>query len=157
MAQGSGRSLKLEGAKFAITVDASRRVIEDATVIVDRQRIKRVGKTNDLRDVAADRTIDAAGGVLTPAFVNGHMHISYAHAVRGQFADDFVGRERLREVFRLQSAMTEEEEYYTSLLGIVELPILPLLHVESLVVEQQPVPIFACAELIVGPVVIHGT
>ncbi len=37
-----------------------------------------------------------------------------------------------------------------TLLGIVELPILPLLHVESLVVEQQPVPIFACAELIVS-------
>jgi ribulose-5-phosphate 4-epimerase/fuculose-1-phosphate aldolase len=35
------------------------------------------------------------------------------------------------------------------LLGILGLPILPLLHVESLVVEQQPVPIFACAELIV--------
>ena len=37
-----------------------------------------------------------------------------------------------------------------TLLGIVELPILPLLHVESAVVEQQPVPIFACAELIVS-------
>src|SRR5437879_13852415 len=37
-----------------------------------------------------------------------------------------------------------------TLLGIVELPILPLLHVESLVVEQQPVPTFACAELIVS-------
>ncbi len=37
-----------------------------------------------------------------------------------------------------------------TLLGIVELPILPLLHVESVVVEQQPVPIFACAELIVS-------
>jgi ribulose-5-phosphate 4-epimerase/fuculose-1-phosphate aldolase len=37
-----------------------------------------------------------------------------------------------------------------TLLGIVELPILPLLHVESSVVEQQPVPIFACAELIVS-------
>src|SRR5262249_50258448 len=68
-----------------------------------------------------ERTIDAAGGVLMPAFVNGHMHISYAHAVRGLFPDDFVGRERLREVFRLQSAMTEEEEYWTSLLAIIEL------------------------------------
>jgi cytosine/adenosine deaminase-related metal-dependent hydrolase len=49
------------------------------------------------------------------------MHISYAHAVRGLFPDDFVGRERLRQVFRLQSAMTEEEEYWTSLLAIIEL------------------------------------
>jgi L-ribulose-5-phosphate 4-epimerase len=37
-----------------------------------------------------------------------------------------------------------------TLLGIVGLPILPLLHVEAVVVEQQPVPTFACAELIVS-------
>jgi ribulose-5-phosphate 4-epimerase/fuculose-1-phosphate aldolase len=37
-----------------------------------------------------------------------------------------------------------------TLLGIVGLPILPLLHVESVVVERQPIPTFACAELIVS-------
>jgi ribulose-5-phosphate 4-epimerase/fuculose-1-phosphate aldolase len=37
-----------------------------------------------------------------------------------------------------------------TLLGIVELPILPLLHVEAAVVEQQPIPIFHSAELIVS-------
>src|SRR5207302_5816299 len=40
---------------------------------------------------------------------------------RGLFPDDFVGRARLREVFRLQSEMTEEEEYWTSLLAVIEL------------------------------------
>ena len=114
-------SLKIEGARYAVTVDPRRRVIEDATVIVEDGRITHVGKANELRAVAAERTIDAAGGVLTPAFVNGHMHISYAHAVRGLFPDDFVGRQRLLEVFRLQSAMTEEEEYWTSLLAVIEL------------------------------------
>lgn len=114
-------SLKIERARFVVTVDAGRRVIEDASVVIDGNRISHVGKADELRDVVAARTIDATGGVLTPAFVNGHMHISYAHAVRGLFPDDFVGRERLLEVFRLQSAMTEEEEYWTSLLGIIEL------------------------------------
>jgi ribulose-5-phosphate 4-epimerase/fuculose-1-phosphate aldolase len=38
-----------------------------------------------------------------------------------------------------------------TLLGIVSMPILPLLHVESSVVAKQPVPILACAELIVTP------
>ncbi|MCA1646324.1 MAG: amidohydrolase family protein [Chloroflexi bacterium] len=114
-------SLKIERARFVVTVDAQRRVIQDASVVVAGNRIKHVGKADDLRDVTAERTIDASGGVVTPAFVNGHMHISYAHAVRGLFPDDFVGRERLREVFRLQSAMTEEEEYWTSLLAVIEL------------------------------------
>jgi cytosine/adenosine deaminase-related metal-dependent hydrolase len=117
----SRRSLKFDHATFALTLDARRRIVQDASVVCDGQRITHVGKSDELRDVAADVTIDARGGLLTPAFVNGHMHISYAHAVRGQFPDDFVGRERLREVFRLQSAMTEEEEYWTSLLAIIEL------------------------------------
>src|SRR5438445_13742402 len=114
-------SLKIEGVSFIVTVDPGRRVIQDGSVVVHGQRITHVGKADALRDVLAERTIDATGGVLTPAFVNGHMHISYAHAVRGLFPDDFVGRERLREVFRLQSAMTEEEEYWTSMLAVIEL------------------------------------
>jgi cytosine/adenosine deaminase-related metal-dependent hydrolase len=121
MESGDRRSLKLEGASFVVTLDRRRRVIEHATVVVDGDRISHVGKTDELRGVPAQRTIDATGGVLLPAFVNGHMHISYAHAVRGIFPDDFVGRERLREVFRLQSAMTEDEEYWTSLLALIEL------------------------------------
>jgi 5-methylthioadenosine/S-adenosylhomocysteine deaminase len=114
-------TLKLEGAAYVVTVDPTRRVIGDGTVVVEGSRITHVGKTDELRDVRAARVVDATGCVVTPAFVNGHMHISYAHAVRGLFADDFVGRARLREVFRLQSAMTEEEEYWTSKLAIIEL------------------------------------
>ena len=104
-----------------LTLNAARHVLENASVLVEGQRIARVGTAEELRDVTAERVIDARGGVLLPAFVNGHMHISYAHAVRGIFPDDVTGRERLLEVFRLQSAMTEEEEYWTSLLAIIEL------------------------------------
>ncbi len=114
-------SIKIENARYALTLNPQREVIENASVLVEGQRIAQVGKFEALRDVSAERVIDARGAVLTPAFVNGHMHISYAHAVRGIFRDDVTGRERLREVFRLQSAMTEEEEYWTSLLAIIEL------------------------------------
>jgi cytosine/adenosine deaminase-related metal-dependent hydrolase len=114
-------TLKLDNARFLVTVDPERRVIRDGSVIVEGQRITHVGPAADLATIPAERVIDASGCVVTPAFVNAHMHISYAHAVRGIFPDDFVGRERLLEVFRLQSAMTEEEEYYTSLLAITEL------------------------------------
>jgi ribulose-5-phosphate 4-epimerase/fuculose-1-phosphate aldolase len=39
----------------------------------------------------------------------------------------------------------------STLAGIVGLPILPVLHVAAPLVEQQPVPTFACAELVVNP------
>lgn len=114
-------TLKIEGARFVLTVDPERRIIQDGTVVVEGDRIWDVGKASDLKEVTADRVIDASEMVVTPGFCNGHMHISYAHASRGIFPDDLDPGEYLANVFNLQSAMTESEEYYTSLLGITEL------------------------------------
>jgi cytosine/adenosine deaminase-related metal-dependent hydrolase len=113
-------SLKIEGARFIVTVDAGRRIIQDGSIVIEGQRITRVGKSSELAGVQADRVIDASEMVVTPGFCNGHMHISYAHATRGIFPDD-LGPGYLPNVFKLQSVMTDEEEYYTSLLAITEL------------------------------------
>ena len=116
-----GPTLKIEGARFLITMDASRRIIQDGSVVIEGQRITRVGKAAELTGVPADQVIDAREMVVTPGFCNNHMHISYAHAVRGIFPDDLNPAVYLANVFKLQGAMTEEDEYYTSLLGITEL------------------------------------
>lgn len=112
-------TLKIEHARFALTLDAERRIIQDASILIEGQRITRVGKAAELADAGADRVVDGRRFVVTPGFFNGHMHISYAHAVRGIFPDDLANR--LFHVFNLQSAMTEEEEHLTTLLGILEL------------------------------------
>ena len=113
-------SIKIENALYALTMDADRRILTDAAILIEGGAIARVGKTSDLADVSADRTIDASDFVLTPGFVGGHMHISYAHATRGIFPDD-LGPGYLPNVFRLQGIMSAEEERLTSLLGITEL------------------------------------
>ena len=114
------RILKIQNAHFIVTLDDDRRIIRDGAVVVEGDRITRVGKTIELREIPADRLIDASEMVITPGFGNGHMHISYAHATRGIFPDD-LGPAYLPNVFKLQSVMTDEEEYYTSLLAITEL------------------------------------
>jgi 5-methylthioadenosine/S-adenosylhomocysteine deaminase len=116
-----GQTLKIEGARFVITMDASRRIIQDGSLLIEGQRITRVGNVADLAGVPADQVIDARDMVITPGFCNNHMHISYAHAVRGIFPDDLNPGVYLANVFSLQGAMNEEDEYYTSLLGITEL------------------------------------
>ena len=113
-------SLKIENARYIITMDGDRRIIRDGAVVIEGSRIVRVGKSAELADVAAERVIDAEGMVLAPGLVNGHMHVSYAHATRGIFPDS-LGNDYLPNVFRLQAVMTAEEEYLTSLLGITEL------------------------------------
>jgi cytosine/adenosine deaminase-related metal-dependent hydrolase len=113
-------TLKIENARFIVSLDAARRIIRDGTLLVRGTRIARVGKAVELAAEPADRVIDAREMVVTPGFCNGHMHISYAHATRGIFPDS-LGRAYLPNVFRLQSAMTPEEEHATTLLALTEL------------------------------------
>ena len=113
------QSLKIDNARYVITVDPERRIIQDGSILVEDGRVSRVGKATALASARADRVIDARHLVVTPGFVNGHMHISYAHAVRGIFPDNLGSP--LSHVFKLQMAMTEEEEHATTLLGLVEL------------------------------------
>ena len=113
-------TLKIDGVRYIVSMDPQRRIIADGAVVIAGSRIAQVGKAAELADVAADRVIDGSGMVMTPGFVNGHMHISYAHAARGLFPDD-LGAQYLPNVFRLQGAMTDTDEYATSLLAITEL------------------------------------
>ena len=113
-------TLKIQGARYIMTLDPERRIIQDGSIIVEGKRILQVGKAAELESVEADRVIDGSEMVVTPGFCNGHMHISYAHATRGVFPDD-LGASYVPNVFKLQGEMNEEEEYYTSLLAITEL------------------------------------
>jgi 5-methylthioadenosine/S-adenosylhomocysteine deaminase len=116
-----GQSLKIDNARFVLTLDPERRILQDGSILMEGQRIVRIDKAAALRQVSADRVIDARDMVVTPGLSNNHMHISYAHAVRGIFPDDLDPMVYLAHVFSLQQAMTEEDEYYTSLLAITEL------------------------------------
>jgi cytosine/adenosine deaminase-related metal-dependent hydrolase len=118
---GPRATLKVEGAAFVLTLDPERRIVRDGSILVQGSRIVRVDKAAALRDVPADRVIDARDKVVTPGFCNNHCHVSYAHAVRGLFPDDLDPTVYLGHVFALQQAMTEEEEHDTSLLAITEL------------------------------------
>src|SRR6059036_308055 len=115
----TAQSLKIDNARYVLTVDRERRIIRDGSILIEGGRVSRVGKATTLAGARADRVIDARHLVVTPGFVNGHMHISYAHAVRGIFPDNLGSP--LAHVFKLQMAMTEDEEYHTTLLGLVEL------------------------------------
>jgi 5-methylthioadenosine/S-adenosylhomocysteine deaminase len=112
-------SIKIDHASYLVTVDSDRRIIRDGAVVVENGTITHVGKSHELAGVTVDRNIDASEMVVTPGLLNGHMHISYAHPVRGIFPDDVPNR--LALVFMMQSVMTEEEEYLTTLLGLTEL------------------------------------
>src|SRR5262245_14853931 len=112
-------SLRIDHARYILTLDRDRRIIRDGTILVEDGRIRQVGKAAEVAGARADRVIDGRRFLVTPGFMNGHMHISYAHPVRGIFPDEMASP--LNHVVNLQAAMTEEEEYHATLLGLVEL------------------------------------
>ena len=120
MTSTNGPTVKIDHVRYVITMSPERRIITDGAVVINGSDITQVGKSSDLDDITADTVIDGSGMVMTPGFVNGHMHVSYAHAVRGLFPDD-LGAAYLPNVFQLQAAMTAADEYATSLLAITEL------------------------------------
>ncbi len=111
---------KIDNIRFILTLDGDRRIIRDGAIVVEGSRIRQVGKAEELKDVGADRVIDGSEMVATPGFVNGHLHISYAHATRGIFPDTLPPVDYLTNVFKLALQMRPEEEYYASLLALTE-------------------------------------
>lgn len=60
-----------------VTMDATRRIVEGGAVAVRGGDITAVGGTTSLTSrFRAKQTIDAAGGVVTPGFVNAHQHVT---------------------------------------------------------------------------------
>jgi cytosine/adenosine deaminase-related metal-dependent hydrolase len=59
-----------------ITVDAERRVIRDGAVAIAGDTIVAVGKSAELAGIDAREVIDGSRFVLTPGFVNCHVHVT---------------------------------------------------------------------------------
>lgn len=60
-----------------ITMDAERRIVTDGAIAWSGDRIVALGKSADV-DVTAKTTIDGRRFLVTPGFVNGHVHLTEA-------------------------------------------------------------------------------
>jgi cytosine/adenosine deaminase-related metal-dependent hydrolase len=95
-------------------MNAERQVIEDGALAVAGDRIVAVGKREALvRQVDAKQTLDARRFVVTPGFVDGHIHITGDPITRG-FArggpDDNWGDKLQKWVIPIFKAQTAEDE-----------------------------------------------
>src|SRR2546428_6809597 len=67
-----------------LTLDRDDRVLVDADVLIEDERIARVGGCVDERDGPFDLTIDAARRLVMPGLVNAHFHC-YDRFLRGMW------------------------------------------------------------------------
>lgn len=72
-----------------VTMDAERRIIADGALAIQGDRIAGVGRRRDIEDrFDAAEVIDGRRFVITPGFVDAHIHITGDPLTRGYVPDD---------------------------------------------------------------------
>ncbi|OJJ50728.1 hypothetical protein ASPZODRAFT_55226 [Penicilliopsis zonata CBS 506.65] len=104
-----------------ITVDGSRRIIDDGALRVDGDRIADIGKTDALKAQYPDeQEYDLSGRIVIPGLISTHMHTAQT-LLRGT-ADDLELVSWLCErIWVLQGNFTAEDGYAAARLSIGEM------------------------------------
>jgi 5-methylthioadenosine/S-adenosylhomocysteine deaminase len=113
--------LLISGGTF-VTMDATRRVIEDGAMAVTGGRIEAVGPRSEIETkYNARETIDARGKVIIPGLINGHTHVPMT-LFRG-LADDMDLNEWLTKYIFPAEAKNVTEEFVRAgtQLGLAEM------------------------------------
>ena len=72
-----------------VTMDAQRRIFRDGTIAIQGERIVAVGPRADLAGrFESEKVIDGSRFVVTPGFVDSHIHITGDPLTRGYVPDD---------------------------------------------------------------------
>jgi len=105
-----------------VTMDATRRIFLDGSVLIDGERIVQVGRAADVRPPqAAERVIDGCGHLVLPGFIDTHVHLS-EHLSRGVMPDEVpVDRYVPDWSVPLYAAITPEEEAAAAQLACLEM------------------------------------
>ncbi len=83
---------------------------------IDGNRIEAVGEN---LSAAGCEIIDASGKLAMPGLINAHTHAYMT--IHRNYADDLMFFDWLDKVQRVEDGMTEEDVYWTTLLGIIEM------------------------------------
>jgi len=107
-----------------LTLDRTRRIINDGAIAIRGTRIVAVGASAELaRRYTATRRIDARGGLVHPGYIDGHTHASL-HLSRGAITDNprpKGGKLGPGAYDRWINALDDEAEYDSALMAAVEM------------------------------------
>jgi 5-methylthioadenosine/S-adenosylhomocysteine deaminase len=105
-----------------VTMDATRRVLEDGAIAITAGRIVAVGPRAEIeRAYQSQQTVDAKGQLITPGLINGHTHIPMV-LFRG-LADDLDLQDWLTKYIFPAEAKNVSEEFVRvgTRLGLAEM------------------------------------
>jgi cytosine/adenosine deaminase-related metal-dependent hydrolase len=137
-AEGTRRDARADGAPdsapiaadllirkaWVVTMDEERRVFRDGAIAVAGDRIVAVGPSDEVeRQITARETIDGSDRfVVTPGFVNCHIHITGEPITRGSVPDDLDWRTNVFEwLIPTYMAQSPHDEQVSATLAALEM------------------------------------
>lgn len=108
---------------WIVTMDAERRIYRDGALAILGDRIHAVGPSAEIEAmVSAREVIDGSGFVLTPGFVNCHIHITGEPITRGYMADNLDWRTNVVDwLIPTYLAQTPDEERLSAQFAALEM------------------------------------
>jgi 8-oxoguanine deaminase len=113
-------TLLLRNATVVVTMDESRREIEDGSVLVRDQLIEAVGPTAEV-PASANEILDLRGKVLLPGLVNTHHHLYQTLTRCLPEVQDAPLFQWLQTLYPIWARITPEAVYLSALVGLSEL------------------------------------
>src|SRR3984893_7780935 len=111
--------LVIRNADWIVTVDRERRILRNGAIVIMDDCISFVGKDDHLPKACADEacakmeTIDAAGLLVLPGFVDTHVH-NTQHLGRGLADECDIPKQLLERLYGYESEMTSEDAYWAA-------------------------------------------
>ncbi len=113
-------TLLLKNADVVVTMDPSRRELNDAGLFVQDNVIQQVGATKELPKTA-DRVIDARGMIVLPGLINTHHHLYQTLTRALPAAQDADLFHWLKTLYPIWAELSPEAVYTSALVGLAEL------------------------------------
>ncbi|MGQ7890860.1 8-oxoguanine deaminase [Paenibacillus sp. WC2504] len=110
-------SLLIRNAQAIVTVDAGDRVLERTNILIEGNRITKMGK--DMYE--ADRVIDASQMFVYPGLVNVHHHLYQTFTRNLPQVQKLELFDWLRYLYEIWKGITPDTVYHSSLTGIADL------------------------------------
>lgn len=121
MSASNQADLLVRNIDWLITVDAGRRIIRDAAIVVKAGKFAAIGKSAAIEQAwRAENVVEGTGAVVTPGLIDNHLHTSFQLA-RG-LADEANAQSFLFEhMYPYEVAMHEEDVYASVSLAAIEM------------------------------------
>jgi cytosine/adenosine deaminase-related metal-dependent hydrolase len=107
----------IQNAKAIVTVDAEDRVLEQANILIEGNRIAKIGADID----EADLVIDASNMFVYPGLINVHHHLYQTFTRNLPQVQNLELFDWLRYLYEIWKGITPDTVYHSSLTGIAEL------------------------------------